>query len=138
MTGSLRKGVRVTPPHQDGSSSLLRRCRMAPLFTINERLPITAGPSKWDWALSLMDGNSDHRRSISFEVSKTESALSLMPAMQKQGTHTVHVFINMIAREDNSGGSWLFEGCTVVAGDRTEVHGYYSTKNRTGWIELKA
>lgn len=111
---------------------------MAPLFTINERLPITAGPPKWEWMLSLMDGNSDHRRSISFEVSKEKSALSLMPAIRKQENQTVHVFINMIAREDNSGGSWLFEGCSVVAGDRTEVRGYYSTKNRTGWIELKA
>ena len=92
-------------------------------FTPGKRLPITAGPSKWDWTLSLMDGNSDHRRSISFEVGEEKISLQ--------------TFINMIAREDNSGGNWLFEGCSMVAGERTEVRGYYSTKNRTGWIELK-
>ena len=91
------------------------------------RMLITAGPSKWDWALSLMDGNGDHRRQISFEVSLFAPSIDC----------TIHAIINMACREDSSGESWVFSGECKVEGSWTGVNGCYSTKNRDGWIELQ-
>ncbi|MFH1430055.1 MAG: hypothetical protein ABIG71_00855 [Candidatus Uhrbacteria bacterium] len=44
------------------------------------------------------------------------------------------VCINGLEWEDGSGESWIFRG--RLDGSNTQVHGYYSSKKRAGWIEI--
>lgn len=42
--------------------------------------------------------------------------------------------INQVARESGDGESWLFKGWTGAGIEHRVVNGYYSTRNRQGWI----
>ena len=89
---------------------------------------ISEGPSKFDLMLALFDGDVHNRRKIIFTITD-EGKIRSYP-----GKTT----INCVTRESGDGENWLFEGLGETALCETiEVHGYYSTKLRTGWIEPK-
>ena len=91
-----------------------------------QRLNIVNGPSKFDLMLALFDGAYVNQRKIWFTV--LDNSLSRT---------TLSITLNSVAKEDGSGESWLFDGClyTTDYGSRP-VTGYFSTKNRKGWIEI--
>ncbi len=45
----------------------------------------------------------------------------------------LHAGIMMVAQEDGSGESWIFEGYVLGDNRGRRIHGYYSSKNRSGW-----
>lgn len=84
----------------------------------SERFHITNGPSKLDLMLSLVDGDSAHRRPVLFHVKKEEFWVS----------------IDSLEREDGSGESWNFTGRGRRYGSMVEgpIRGYFSSRNRSG------
>ncbi len=53
-------------------------------------------------------------------------------AVNFRGPH-LQVIINSIEREDGSGDNWNFAG---YHDDNRRVSGFYSTKWRTGWVQV--
>lgn len=49
-------------------------------------------------------------------------------------TPTIH--ISEVGKEDGSGERWLFKGSCRTNTGHAKVNGYFSTKDRTGWIEF--
>jgi hypothetical protein len=87
------------------------------------RYNITNGPSKWDLMLSLFDGDYRHRREALFFL--------------QLGTikDAVPFLINELAREGESGECWNFKG--LAGSHRCECHGFFSIKNRKGWVQME-
>lgn len=89
-----------------------------------EPIHISNGPGKWDLMVSLFEGNPTHRRKVRFEIPNGHRG---------NESHTeLDVAITLVAQEDGSGESWLFEGYRNGS-VRGMIHGYYSTRTRTGW-----
>lgn len=82
-------------------------------------LIITHGPSKWDLMLGLFDGDSQHRRTIEFSINDTGPSVKMK--------------LMSLMREDGSGELWIFTG--YAFGETSPVKGFYSTRDRTGFIE---
>ena len=89
------------------------------------RFNIVDGPSKLDLMLSLFDGDSGLRRKVTFLLERSLSRNHLHPV------------INKVGREDGSGENWMFEGyCRKVNGQDDLIRGFFSTRTRTGWVEM--
>lgn len=94
------------------------------------RFNITDGPSMWSLILALYDGNCAHRREVAFSIQDPQQEpeeLSLPP---------ISCVINGTEREDGSSDNWLFKGYYPGSAKTTPVHGFFSIKNRKGWIEI--
>lgn len=91
-------------------------------MTSNNMLSFNAigGPSKFDLMLSLFDGNKNPRRTVEF---KLEGA-----------REPIVVAITMVQQEDGSGESWNFQGHLTNYRRGFDVHGYYSSNSRKGYI----
>jgi len=83
------------------------------------RQDITEGPSKYDLQAALFDG-----KEVRFTVEELGQ---------------VKVRIDDVGIEDGSRESWLIEGYIFPADqqNRKRFHGFYGTRQRNGWIELK-
>ena len=77
---------------------------------------IIEGPSKYDLQAALFDG-----KRVRFTV---------------EGLGQIEVQMNNVGIEDGSRESWLIEGY-VVLDNWKKFHGYYETRRRKGWLELK-
>jgi|AP95_1055475.scaffolds.fasta_scaffold206342_1 hypothetical protein len=77
---------------------------------------ITEGPSKYDLQAALFDG-----KKVCFTV---------------EGLGQIEVQMNNVGIEDGGRESWLIEGYAFLASQQ-KFHGYYETRRRKGWLELK-
>ena len=86
------------------------------------REKIEDGPSKLDLMLALFDvaGAYGKFRPVSFTL---------------EGGQSVGVHIGTVHRDDGSGENWGFIGYTVGR-EPKGIKGFFSTKNRNGWIEF--
>jgi len=87
-------------------------CRMASYKIVN-------GPSKWNFMLSLFDGDRDHRREITLDVETLEGNHSL-PCVYR---------VESVEREDDSGESWNLILRSQVG---LKLKARYSTRTRKG------
>ncbi len=85
---------------------------------------ISDGPGKFELLVSLFEGNKVPRTKVRFKISNGR--------ISDRDTENLDVAITMVAQEDGSGDSWLFEGYTRDS-PRGKVHGLYSTRSRSGW-----
>lgn len=91
-----------------------------------QRFNIVNGPSKFSLMVALFDATSANQRYVSFTI--------LANSLTKM---TISVSLNSATREDGSGQNWLFAGYLSIANhDNKSVKGYFSIKNRKGWIEI--
>ena len=85
-----------------------------------QRFEILEGPSKLDLMLGLFDGTSTKPRLVLFSLWDGASAWTV-----------TSVLLSGVSREDGSGESWIFTGCT----NGKSIKGYFSTKTRKGHLE---
>jgi len=95
-------------------------------MTSTDRSTIINGPSKWDFVLSLTDGEYQRQRLVVFEL---EAGYGRPPL-------SVNVAINGIERENESDESWLFSGVSLCPISSEKIKGHFSTKTRKGWMEF--
>ncbi len=91
-------------------------------MTSKKIFKISGGPSKFDLMVSLFDGDSSNRRSVSFTVEE----------------QTCEVTISTLSREDGSGESWNFSGFVrgSIVSPGYGIKGYYSSQRRCGHFEV--
>lgn len=94
------------------------------------RLNITDGPSKWDLILAIFEGDSLHRREVTFTL---EDRGTTDPNIQWFDQRSF--MLNGASREDGSGNNWLIHGYFLGA-TTVHAHGFYSTRTRDGWLEF--
>ena len=85
------------------------------------RLAITNGPGKKQLAEALFGWDKDHQPRVSFQIG--------------DGVFPWYI-ISEVKRLDVADEKWRFKGCKATGKDDTLVSGEYSTKTRTGWMEL--
>ena len=100
---------------------------------------ISGGPSKFDLMVSLFDGSQKPRRTVRFGVDSGRRNPVGPRNTEQSGViyDDMDVDITAIEREDFSGESWFFQGhiANVSVARRGRIHGYYSTKTRSGWFK---
>lgn len=113
----------------------------------DERRNIVSGPSKWDFAISLFEGDSRGRKCLNFgleilrlpvpiahqSVSTVEKALANLSRSEP-----IMIVIDLASREDGDGEKYNFRGyCPYGVGDNKPfaVTGYYDLKTRKGVIK---
>lgn len=101
-------------------------------MTSTDNTKISSGPSKFDLMVSLFEGNQNPRKTVRFKVDSGQRKPRGPRNTDEIIYNDVDVAITLIAHEDGSGESWLFEGY-IHGISRGNIHGYYSTKNRSGW-----
>ncbi len=80
---------------------------------------IVNGPSKFDFMVSLFEGNHRPRRTVNFRLAGF--------------TEEVPVAITAVQQEDGSGESWNWEGNLHLSTAKSyQVKGYFGTKGRCG------
>ncbi len=87
------------------------------------RYEIEDGPSKWDLILAIFDGDSNHRREVTFSIE--------CPGFNERG-----FTLNGASREDGSGDNWIIHGYCSAETKGGKMSGFYSTKTRKGWLEF--
>ncbi len=94
-----------------------------------EIVRIGGGPGKFDPMLSLFDSTLQKPRLVDFELEVKSEICNKFKLSCK---------ITMIAQEDGSGDSWIFEG-GIMNGEKggAITRGFYSTKNRKGSMEIR-
>jgi hypothetical protein len=103
-----------------------------------EEYSIVRGPSKFDLMISLFNGNGSNRIPVDLELEHRGDA--------SKYKFILRVNIESIEREDGSGESWNFTASSARDSLRppgfkqdekgwTRISGYYSTKNRTGYLK---
>lgn len=91
------------------------------------RQTITNGPSKFDLMVSLFDGGVRNRRPVLFTYSNKNQ---------------IRVVINWLDRDSGDGENWSFCGYETRCDKGGEpvssnhIRGFYSIKERTGWIDI--
>jgi hypothetical protein len=88
-----------------------------------QRYEIVEGPSKWDLMMSLFDRENE-REPIEFRV---------MQGGIKRSVYVVTIEIGKLVT--GAKNDWTFKGCT--GGRGIPVRGLFSTRTRTGWIEIQ-
>jgi len=88
------------------------------------RIDIVNGPNKWDLMLSLFDNSTSRPR---------------IPEFHLKSGRVFRLLVNEVGRESGSGDNWLISGFIVLDDGSCGLgfNGYYSTKDRDGWLEWK-
>jgi len=89
---------------------------------------IANGPSKYDLSVALFDGDSNQRKKVTFS--------GRFDGNGKNPTIILIGIIQQVGREDGSGDSWLIQFYTKIDNTSVLLKGYYSTKNRSGWLTI--
>ena len=92
-------------------------------MTQDNQFVIVNGPNKWNFFISLGEGNPVHRSKLAFRA-----------RLQKDGRLTMdhHIAVTGVDQEDGSGNKWIFRGYTETGVGGKQVKGFYNTQTRTG------
>lgn len=91
------------------------------------RFTIVSGPSKFDLMLGLFDGNSKKPRLVTFVI---------LEDVLRTKTVNYQTLLSGVSREDGSGDKWMFTGQITSHQSGRPVRGFFSTRNRRGYLEL--
>ncbi len=98
-----------------------------------QRYKITNGPSKWDLMLGLFDNTASNPREVEFTIADSTED----PGPGEPVTLIAAKFVlNVIGRESGSGEDWIFEGYNPRHPLRPAAKGYFSTRTRSGHVEV--
>lgn len=93
------------------------------------RYLITGGPGKFDFAVSLFQGNFQNRSPIVFRLNNWNVQKNAI--LLRSGGGDLSIVIDSAERVDGTGDLWKFTG---VAKKKTCIFGRYSTSTRQGEI----
>ena len=97
---------------------------------------ITDGPSKADLIFALFHATYDHPHNVELTIYAPENG----PAVRSV---KLTIQINVVAREDGSGESWILDGHIITMeghkhpNSSSSFNAYYSTKRRKGKLHVE-
>ncbi len=93
------------------------------------QLTIVNGPSRWDFAISLFEGEASRQKELKFTLEDRTRT--------NRPVNIVRVRLTGVEREDGSGDKWLFKGYYRLGAVSSKLHGYFDLERRLGWATLE-
>ena len=92
------------------------------------RFNIVTGPGKFDLMLALFDKYQGHDRELEFTIREVNGFRGVKD-------YPIKFVVVGVELEDGSRESWLIKGRVTHGAVGADVHGWFDTRSRRGWIE---